>query len=99
MMIPLEQLEMTVRAIVRECLADMLGLNQQKTPTWMALQDAVTYLGYDSDRSLYRDIEDGLLRIGHEVQDRRRPGSKKGRYYLHIPKTEARLNVPAEARR
>jgi hypothetical protein len=92
MMIPLEQLETVVKALVRQALAEMLGMDKPETPQWLPLSKASTYLGYDSDASVYRDIEDGLLRIGQEVQDRRRPGTSRPRYYLNIPKCDARFN-------
>lgn len=88
-----------VRAEVKRVLAEMLGVANQPELETLPLQKAVTVLGYDSVRQIYRDIENGLLRVGVEVQDRRRPGTQKARYYINIPATRKRLQSPPEKRR
>ena len=97
--IPLSEIERLIEAKVRAVLAEMLGLANQPEPEVLSLKDAVTVLGYSSERQLYRDIEDGLLRIGIEVEDRRRPGTLKARYYIDIPATRARLKRSPQKRK
>lgn len=98
-LIPLSEVERLIEAKVRLVLAEMLGITNKPEPTVLSLKDAVTALAYQSERQLYRDIEDGLLRIGVEVEDRRRPGTKKARYYINIPATRKRLNSAPEKRK
>lgn len=88
-----------VRVEVKRILAEMLGVANQTEPETVPLQKAVIVLGYDSVRQLYKDIENGLLRVGIEVEDRRRPGTQKARYYVNIPATRKRLQSPPEKRR
>ena len=69
-LIPLSEVERLIEAKVRQVLAEMLGVANQPEPNVLSLKDAVKALAYQSERQLYRDIEDGLLRIGIEVEDR-----------------------------
>lgn len=64
----------------------------------MPVSKAAPLLGYSSVRPIYQDIEDGLLRVGHEVQDRRRPGSTSSRYFVDIPAAKKRLAMLPEER-
>lgn len=62
------------------------------------LRKAASLLGYSSSRPLYHDIEEGLLRVGHEIEDRRRPGSRSPRYFVNVPAARRRLALVPEAR-
>ena len=97
--IPLSEVERLVEIKVRQVLAEMLGVATQKEPSVLSLKDAVSALGYQSERQIYRDIEDGLLRVGIEIEDRRRPGTKKARYFVNIAAVRERLNSPPEKRK
>jgi len=64
----------------------------------LPLRKAAPFLGYDSSRPLYQDIDDGLLRVGYEVEDRRRPGSSSPRYFINVPAARQRLSLTPEER-
>lgn len=97
--IPLSEVEQLVELKVRQVLAEMLGVSTQAEPSVLSLKDAVIALGYQSTRQLYKDIDVGLLRVGIEVEDRRRPGAKKARYFINLPATRKRLAHPPQKRR
>ena len=91
-------LETLIEAKVKQILSDMLGVSARSEPKTLSAKDAYPILGYDSIRQLYRDIEDGLLRVGIEVEDRRRPGSERPRYFVDLPAVRKRLKQPPEKR-
>jgi len=97
--IPLSEVERLVELKVRQVLAEMLGVTNQKEPTVLSLKDAVQALGYQSERQIYRDVEDGLFRVGIEIEDRRRPGTKKARYFVNMPAARERLKHPPQKRK
>ncbi|MDB9529078.1 hypothetical protein PN498_24000 [Oscillatoria sp. CS-180] len=97
--IPLSEVERLVEIKVRQVLAEMLGVATQPEPSVLSLKNAVLRLGYQSERQLYKDIESGLLRVGIEIEDRRRPGAKKARYFIDIPAARKRLASAPEKRK
>lgn len=100
--IPESQLKEVVAVMVRQELAKMLGLTQQTThpnQEWFNTSQAYSMLGYEHPKHLYDAVSSGLLRLGHEVRDRRKPGSRKAIYQFHVAKCQARLLEPPEKRR
>lgn len=92
------RLNQIIEAKVEEVLSNRLALNGSVIPDVLPLSKAAHLLGYNSARPIYQDIEDGLLRVGHEVQDRRRPGSTTPRYFVDIPAARKRLAMKPEER-
>ena len=97
--VPLSHLEAMVERIVKRFLAERLGLNEQTGPSTVPIAEAAKILGYSSSQAVYKDIRGGLLRVGHEVEDRRRPGKEKPRYYINIEAAKQRLQSDPERRR
>jgi len=93
--------ESEIRAAVREILAEMLGVQPQQPTTRRAYPTSQAYklLGYDSAGQLYDAVESGLLRIGKEVQDRRKPQAVNCRYYFDIEACQKRLAELPERRK
>ncbi len=90
--------EQDIRAIIRDEIAKMLGVNASFT-NWLDAKEAARQLGYGSDvRPLYYLKDTGVLRIGSEIQDRRPQGSSKGVYYFNLKACHERLNTPPEKR-
>lgn len=78
----------------------MLGLSSQPLgPESCPIADAAAQLGYENSAQIYKDIAAGLLRVGHEIEDRRRPGRKKPRYFVNIAAAKNRLKQNPEKRR
>lgn len=96
-MIPESQLKQAVR----EILAEMLGVQPQQYPRRRAYPTSQAYklLGYDSSGQLYDAVESELLRIGKEVQDRRKPKAVNARYYFDIEACQKRLAELPERRK
>jgi hypothetical protein len=89
-----------LRQVVREILAEMLGVqtstHQRKIyPTSKAWRE----LGYDCQQQLYEAVSCGLLRVGYEVEDRRKPQSQLPRYYFDIERCQKRLKELPEKRK
>ncbi|NEQ47444.1 MAG: hypothetical protein F6K00_29450 [Leptolyngbya sp. SIOISBB] len=96
------ELERLVEVKVRQVLSEMLGLNESsQAPEYLPIAKAVKALGYDSPSQIYKDMDSGLLRVGKrkEVEDRRRPGRQKARYYINIPLAKKRLAEDPSRRR
>jgi hypothetical protein len=101
-MIPESELQETVAAMVRIELAKMLNLSPQgghHNQEWFNTPEAYKKLGYGSAIALYDAVATGLLRLGKEVRDRRKPGSKNPIYQFHIEKCEKRLLENPDKRR
>ncbi|MBD3882108.1 hypothetical protein IFO70_10095 [Phormidium tenue FACHB-886] len=62
---------------------------------WHPASSAYDLLGYDSYRQLWEAIDSGLLRVGKgkEVSDRRKPGTSKPVYYVHVQRCLDRLEL------
>jgi hypothetical protein len=88
-----------VKAIVRETLAEMLGLTSQTQDRWVDLPEAVEPLGYPSYDALYKGVTSGVLRVGHELRDRRKPGSRRPIYQINLALAEKRLSEDQSKRR
>ncbi|MGB3295881.1 MAG: hypothetical protein WBB01_23095 [Phormidesmis sp.] len=98
--VPLSYVDAIVERKVKEVLGRMLGFSQQPIESDACpITEAATRLGYDKPAQIYKDIAAGLLRVGHEVEDRRRPGRKKPRYFVDVPAARARLKQNPEKRR
>lgn len=96
-MIPESQL----REAVREILAEMLGVHSQPKPKrkFYPTSKAWGELGYDNQEQLYDAVSSGLLRVGYEVEDRRKPDAKLARYYFDIERCQQRLSQVPEKRK
>jgi hypothetical protein len=73
--------ESQLKQAVREVLSEMLGLGTplpQASPLrqWYDTDPAYTLLGFDEAEQLREAVRSGLLRIGYEVRDRRKPQAK-----------------------
>ncbi len=89
-----------LKRVVREILAEMLGIeDRERTKQWYDINEAYKLLDLRSAKQLREMIRTGLLRIGHEVRDRRSPSSRVARYQVNIPKSLERLRKPPETRR
>ncbi len=89
-----------VAAIVREVLAEMLGVSASQNQTgWVALKDAVEPLGYPSYKALHKDVAAGLFRMGKEVRDRRKAGAQSARLQINLERAQKRLMEDAANRR
>lgn len=102
--VPLSHLEAMVerilKRILKSALVDMLlESDNQSGPSTVPIAEAAKVLGYSSSQAVYKDIYGGLLRVGHEVEDRRRPGKEKPRYYINIEAAKQRLQSDPERRR
>lgn len=87
---------------VREVLVNMLGLDQKETEArrrYYPTSKAWKLLDFDSQDQLYDAINSGLLRVGTEVSDRRKPQSAMPRYYFDIEACQKRLAEPPEKRK
>lgn len=97
------EIEALVEAKVRVVLAQLLGplITQQPQPQaeWLDLKDAFALLGFPSQKALRDAIRDGLLRQGHEVRDRRKPGAQNARYQVNVELSQKRLNAQPDKRR
>lgn len=88
-----------IKAIVREVLAEMLGISQPVAEQWVNLQEAWQQLGYPSYTALYKDVQAGLFRDGKELCDRRKPGARKARWQLDVIAARKRLREHPAKRR
>ena len=86
--------ESEIRAIardeLRQLLSPLLG-NPENYDQWLPASAIYQRLGYANEKELYADVRSKLLRIGKEVMDKRRPGSKKPRYRFNVAACEKRL--------
>lgn len=89
--------EQDIRAIIRDEIAKAFGYGN-KDIEFLPTSKAYKKLGYPSAKQLRKAIDDGILRIGHEVQDRRSDDSTKPIYYFNIQACIKQLNKPPEKR-
>lgn len=92
-----EDLEPIVDRLVQNAIAKAFGLakpDETVLPTKLAYRE----LGYASPKQLYSAIESGLLTVGKEVEDRRKPASSKPQYYFNIAKCRKTLKMLPEKR-
>lgn len=99
-LIPESQLKAIVEGMVKDTLAQMLGVNvtTQLQRQWHDTEQAYSLLALNTTEQLREMVRSGLLRIGHEVRDVRSPSSQVPRYQFHIEKCELRLSMPPEQR-
>ena len=95
-LIPESQIEALVEKLVKEKLAEMLGVNTTSLPQrqWYDTDIAYSRLGLDSAKKLREMVKSGILRVGHEVRDVSSTDSRLPRYQFHIEKCGARLLQP-----
>jgi hypothetical protein len=88
--------EQDVRAIVRDEIRKLVGAKSdiQFLPT----NEAYIKLGFSSASQLRESVKNGVLRLGHEVQDRRSPGKIYANYYFNVTACIKRLNTAPEKR-
>ena len=99
-LVPLSHVDAIIERKVKEVLGQMLGLsNQPKEVGAYPIAEAASRLGYEKPAQIYKDIAAGLLRVGYEVEDRRRPGRTNPRYFIDIAAAKARLKQVPEKRR
>ncbi len=67
--------EQDIRAIARDEFRQMIGVNQPQDIEWLNTSEACKKLNYSSPDALRKAVTDGTLRIGKEVQDRRKEGN------------------------
>ncbi len=77
----------------------MLGANTPQDIEYLPTEKAYKKLGYSSPNELREAVNNGTLRLGKEVQDRRNPEALYSRYYFNIPACIKRLNIPPEKRK
>ncbi len=94
--------ESQLKQAVREVLIEMLGLSDlnpvNSTRQWYDTDPAYQLLGLNDAEQLREAVRSGLLRMGHEVRDRRKPQAKLPRYQFHIEKCQKRLSERPERR-
>lgn len=94
--------ESQLRAAVKAILAEMLSLNdtpkQSNSRQWYDTNPAYELLGLDTAEQLRDAVRSGLLRVGHEVRDRRKPNARLPRYQFHIEQCQKRLSERPEKR-
>lgn len=87
--------EQDIRRIIRDEIGKAFGFSNTNSDIEFAqTKKAAELLGYSNPRGLYRLIDDGVLRIGIEVQDRRGKGKVYADYWFNIPACKKRLNTP-----
>jgi hypothetical protein len=93
--------ESELREAVRTILAEMLGVGgtEPTTKRVAPTKEAIALLGYKNDEQLYDAVASGLLRLGKEVEDRRKPTGQRPRYYFDIDKCRKRLAELPERRK
>jgi hypothetical protein len=97
--------ESQLKQAVREVLLELLGVGipaQATSPAnrqWYDTDPAYQMLGFDHPKQLREAVSSGLLRIGHEVRDRRKPNGKLPRYQFHLEKCQKRLSERPERRK
>ena len=87
--------EQDVERIVIRVMGRIFGSQEIK---YLPTNEAYKELGYPSAKQLRKAIDDGILRIGKEVQDRRSDNSIRPLYYFNIAACIKRLNTPPEQR-
>lgn len=95
--------EQQLKQAVREVLAEMLGVSSEQPASgqrqWYDTNSAYALLGLDTAEQLREAVRSGLLRVGQEVRDRRKPQAKLPRYQFHIEKCQKRLSDKPERRK
>jgi hypothetical protein len=96
--IPESLLREAIREILLEIFVGNKPQSQTSTRQWYDTNPAYRLLDLDDPEQLREAVRSGLLRIGHEVRDRRKPKAKLPRYQFHIEKCHKRLSERAEKR-
>ena len=89
-------------------VAEQLGANSQRSARqnqmrgrreWFDTAEAAALLGYDDPRQLRQAVHSGLLRLGIEVRDKRKPNAHKPRWQFHVEQCHKRLQERPEKRK
>jgi hypothetical protein len=81
-----------IKQMIIEVLGEMLEASMGRQQAgWVALKDAVDPLGYPSYKALHKDVAAGVFRMGKEIRDRRKPGSKQARLQINLERAQKRL--------
>jgi hypothetical protein len=91
-----------IKQAIREILAEMLGVQMAQSGEqrqWYDTDPAYELLDLDEPEQLRDAVRSGLLRIGYEVRDRRKPRAKLPRYQFHIERCQQRLLEKPEKRK
>ncbi|MEL6493949.1 MAG: hypothetical protein AAFQ41_02340 [Cyanobacteria bacterium J06623_7] len=91
--------EQDIRAIIRDELRKIVGANNRQDIIYLPTNEAYKQLGFTSSAQLRQAVNNGLLRVGKEVQDRRSPDAAHSSYYFNIPLCVNRLNTRPEKRK
>ena len=93
-------LESKVRAIVKETLADMLGLNTSlnKQRQWYSAKEAIAHLELDNEEDLHRPRRDGRFVEGKHYRQSNNPDAGVPRFQYHVGNVRKWLNSPASKR-
>lgn len=95
-------IEKAIPEALAKALSEKFGggaKNDERIPDkWVFVKDAWHLLGYTSAEQLREDIRSGLLRLGYEVRDKRRPSSSVARYQVNLHAVDARLRQRPEKR-
>lgn len=94
----MNQFKQTMREILIEFFGEMQEQIQDQRQ-WYDTDPAYKLLGLNDSEQLRSAVRCGLLRIGHEVRDRRKPKAKLPRYQFHIEKCQKRLLERPEQRK
>ncbi len=87
--------EQDVERIIFRVFGQMFG---NKDIEYLPTNETCLKLNYPSPKQLRKAVEDGVLRIGKEVQDRRSSNSTRAIYYFNIKACIKRLDTPPEKR-
>lgn len=108
-LIPESQIEALIEAKVNRRMADLLmelaqqlGANPdhyREQQEWFDTESAYKPLGLKTAKSLRELVITGDLRLGKEVRDRRKKGSKIARYQFHLKRCQQRLAELPEKRK
>lgn len=101
-LIPESQLTPIVEQMVKKYLTELLGVSfssHAPQPKYLPTEQAWRELGYKNPRALYNAVQNRLLRVGIEVQDRRPSGGKNATYFFDMEKCLKRLSELPERRR
>lgn len=90
--------EQEIRAIVRDEIRQMVGVDSSGDINFMSTSKAYKELGYASPQQLRQAVYNGTFRLGKEVQDRRSPSSAIANYYFNIQACIKRLNTLPDSR-
>ncbi|MGG6269029.1 hypothetical protein ACQ4M3_34340 [Leptolyngbya sp. AN03gr2] len=92
-LIPESQLEAVVEEKVKQILAEMLGVTQQRSrQEWFETNDAWSLLDLKNAEDLRRKRRNGFFKLGyHYRKGNEDPGATMPRWEFHVPRCQERL--------